>query len=83
MNFNSPEGERLIGFENAHPVPERRGPGLRRRRANDHWHRLRSIGSYGYKDAATLLEEFWKEVDEVLKERVSIARAIFLSVRLI
>ncbi|MDE0305837.1 MAG: hypothetical protein OXI87_13310 [Albidovulum sp.] len=49
-------------------MPVRRGSGLRRRRANDHWHSQRSIGSFGYKDAATLLEEFWKEVDRALKE---------------
>lgn len=46
---------------------------MRRHRTNDHRHRLRSIGPYDYKDAATLLEDFWKEVDQVLKERGSIA----------
>ena len=37
-----------------------------------HRHRLRSIGPYEYKDAATLLEDFWTEVDEVLRERGSL-----------
>ena len=73
LTLHAPDGERLVGFDNAHPVRERRGPGVRRRRANDHRHRLRSIGPYDYKDAATLLEDFWKEVDQVLKERGSIA----------
>ena len=35
-------------------------------------HRLRSIGPYEYKDAATLLKDFWTEVDEVLRERGSL-----------
>ena len=38
---------------------------------NDHRHPLRTVGPYGYEDAATLLEGFWKEVDEVLRERES------------
>lgn len=73
LTLHAPDGERLVGFDNAHPVRERRGPGMRRRSANDHRHRRRSIGPYDYKDAATLLEDFWKEVDQVLKERGSIA----------
>ena len=73
LTLHAPNGERLIGFDNAHPVRERRGPGRRGRRESDHRHRLRTIGPYDYRDAATLLEDFWKEVDDVLKERGTIA----------
>ena len=69
LTLHAPDGERLVGFDNAHPVRERRGPGTRRRTRSDHRHRLRSIGPYEYTDAATLLEDFWKEVDAVLRER--------------
>ena len=72
LTLHAPDGERLVGFDNAHPIRERRGPGTRRRRESDHRHRLRSIGPYDYKDAATLLEDFWNEVDAVLKERGSV-----------
>ena len=72
LTLHAPDGARLVGFDNAHPVRERRGPGTRRRTERDHRHRLRTIGPYDYKDAATLLEDFWKEVDAVLKERGSI-----------
>ena len=72
LTLHAPDGKRLVGFDNAHPVRERRGPGTRRRRESDHRHRLRSIGPYDYKDAATLLGDFWKEVDEVLRERGSL-----------
>lgn len=37
--------------------------------AQDHWHRLGTVRPYEYEDAATLLADFWAEVDEVLKER--------------
>ena len=69
LTLHAPDGERLVGFDNAHAVREGRGPGRRRRAKRDHRHRLRSIRPYEYTDAATLLEDFWKEVDEVLKER--------------
>ena len=67
--LHAPDGERLVGFDNAHGVREGGGPGTRRRRERDHRHRLRSIRPYDYTDAAALLEDFWKEVDEVLRER--------------
>ena len=35
----------------------------------DHRHRLQTIRSYEYSDAATLLEDFWKSEDAVLRER--------------
>lgn len=64
LTLHGPDGERLAGFDNAHPVPpQRRGD------AQDHRHRLRSVAPYAYRDAATLLVDFWALVDEVLKER--------------
>lgn len=72
LTLHAPDGTRVVGFDNAHPVRERRGPGTRRRRQSDHWHRFRSIGSYDYKDAATLLGDFWTEVDGVLREKESL-----------
>jgi hypothetical protein len=35
----------------------------------DHRHRLRTIRAYEYRDAATLLADFWTMVDAVLRER--------------
>ena len=32
-------------------------------------HRLQTVKPYAYEDAATLLADFWQEVDAVLKER--------------
>ena len=69
LTLHTPDGERLVGFDNAHGVREGGGPDTRRRRERDHRHRLRSIRPYEYTDAAALLEDFWKEVDEVLRER--------------
>ena len=64
LTLHGPDGERLVGFDNAHPVvaQERGGP-------QDHRHRLRTIRPYEYSDAATLLADFWSMVDVVLRER--------------
>jgi hypothetical protein len=64
LTLHGPDGERLVGFDNAHPVGrQKRGD------PQDHRHRIRTIMPYDYCDAATLLTDFWKEVDAVLKER--------------
>jgi len=57
-------GERLVGFDNGHPVGKQK-----RGEPRDHRHRIRTMRPYDYRDAATLLADFWTEVDAVLKER--------------
>jgi hypothetical protein len=64
LTLHGPEGERLVGFDNAHAVGKQK-----RGEAQDHRHRLRTIKPYEYSDAATLLADFWTEVDAVLKEK--------------
>jgi hypothetical protein len=64
LTLHGPDGERLVGFDNAHPV----GRG-KRGEPQDHRHRLRTIKTYEYRDAATLLADFWSTVDMVLRER--------------
>ena len=64
LTLHGPDGERLVGFDNAHPVSRRR-----RGEPQDHRHRMRTIRVYEYQDAATLLGDFWMTVDAVLRER--------------
>lgn len=66
LTLHGPDGERLAGFDNAHPVG-----GRKRGEPQDHRHRLRTIRAYEYRDAATLLADFWRTVDTVLRERWS------------
>jgi len=64
LTLHGPNGERLVGFDNAHPV------GCRKRGdPQDHHHRVKTVKAYEYQDAATLLVDFWALVDAVLKER--------------
>jgi hypothetical protein len=64
LTLHGPDGERLVGFDNAHPVASQQ-----RGEPQDHRHRLRTIKAYEYRDAATLLGDFWEAVDAVLRER--------------
>jgi hypothetical protein len=69
LTLHGPHGERLVGFDNAHRVTAGRGPSRSRRREHDHRHRLRTVRAYEYRDAATLLGDFWAEADAVLREK--------------
>ena len=66
LTLHGPDGERLVGFDNAHRVaPQKRGE------PQDHRHRFRTIKAYGYRDAATLLEDFRTTVDGGVARRRS------------
>jgi hypothetical protein len=69
LTLHGPGGSRSVGFDNAHPVRESRGPGGKSRGPLDHRHRMETVRPYRFKDAATLLEDFWAEVDKLLKEK--------------
>lgn len=69
LTLHGKHGERLVGFDNAHPVETGSGPGAKRRATFDHKHRLRTIKPYDYSDAASLLTDFWHEVAAVLATR--------------
>jgi hypothetical protein len=64
LTLHGPDGLRLVGFDNAHKVA-----GHRRGGPQDHRHRLRTIRPYDYRDAVTLLADFWTTVEAVLGER--------------
>ncbi|MFI5117341.1 MAG: DUF6516 family protein [Terriglobales bacterium] len=67
LTMHDSNNRRLVGFDNAHPVPgtkrSERGVG----RAGDHRHRLGTVKAYPYENAAKLVADFWEAVDEVLK----------------
>lgn len=56
LTLHGSDGERLVGFDNAHPVGNqvRGGP-------QDHRHRLRTVGAYEYRDAASLASGFLED----------------------
>jgi hypothetical protein len=67
LTLHSPEGTRLVGFDNAHAVRASRGPAGARKEL-DHRHRLGTTRPYRYSDASQLLGDFWQDVYAVLDE---------------
>jgi hypothetical protein len=71
LTLHGPDGKRLVGFDNAHDVPPRGSRFKRRGKASDHWHRTEKDAGrpYAFKDAETLIDDFFDEVERVLTER--------------
>lgn len=69
LTLHGRDNRRLVGFDNSHSVRRVEGPGGKAPAAFDHRHGLRSLRPYTYRDAATLVADFWAEVDFVLKEK--------------
>ena len=69
LTLHGGDGERLLGFDNAHPIREGAGPGARTRIEFDHKHKGERVRFYDYMDAMSLLADFWTEVEAILKER--------------
>jgi hypothetical protein len=71
FTLHAPDGRRLVGFDNAHGVPVRRARFKPAPAASDHWHRTENDPGrpYAFKDAETLVEDFFDQVERVLGER--------------
>lgn len=69
LTLHGKNNQRLVGFDNAHRVRRSGGPGGKGLAAFDHKHRFRTIRPYEYRDAGSLLADFWSEVDSVLREQ--------------
>jgi hypothetical protein len=71
FTLHAPDSTRLIGFDNAHGVATAGSRFKQRPRANDHWHRTETDQGrpYTFRDAETLIDDFFDEVERVLGER--------------
>lgn len=71
MTLHAPDGTRLLGFDNAHQVPAKGSRFRKPPEHFDHWHRTGTDQGrpYKYKDAETLLSDFFDEVERVCAER--------------
>lgn len=69
LTLHGEHGARLLGFDNAHPIRLGSGPGARTCIEYDHKHSGEQIRFYVYEDAATLLANFWAEVEMMLQKR--------------
>ena len=68
LTLHDPTGRRVFGIDNAHVIRSTRGPAGRSSAARDHLHRRESVRPYAYRDADTLMDDFWREVEAILKK---------------
>jgi len=66
--YDPGKNERLICFDNAHPVSVGSGPSKKQTPVNDHQHKGKTVKPYSYKTAEDLLVDFWAAVDDMLKK---------------
>jgi len=66
LSLHDPSGGRIFGIDNAHPVRISRGPAGRQNAVSDHMHRGSSVSPYMYRDASTLLADFWTGVASIV-----------------
>jgi Family of unknown function (DUF6516) len=71
FTLHDPDGARLVGFDNAHAVAVAGSRFKKRPAAVDHWHRTEKDPGrpYAFKDAGTLVDDFFDEIERVLTER--------------
>lgn len=71
LTLHDPQGKRIFGIDNAHRLKKRRGPAARstRPKAADHLHRGGREYTYEFKGAETLLVDFDKGVNAVLRRQ--------------
>ena len=67
LTLHDPTGERMFGIDNAHAVRMTRGPAVRQRSERDHLHRRETVRPSRYRDADTLLDDFGREVEAILR----------------
>jgi hypothetical protein len=69
FTFHDPEGTRLLGFDNAHPVPHIGGRHVKAKAESDHWHRtIKDEGRpYTFVSVDQLLEDFFTGVEKLCK----------------
>ncbi len=71
LTLHRPDGQRLLGYDNAHQPDIGSGPARksrRRGRARDHRHFRGRVGWYDFKSPVKLMEDFWNDVQTILTE---------------
>lgn len=70
LTLHDPNGKRLMGFDNAHPVAHQGSSFVPAARQADHWHRnAQDAGRpYTFVLAVQLLDDFFDEVERILED---------------
>ncbi|MDZ7686970.1 MAG: DUF6516 family protein [Gammaproteobacteria bacterium] len=67
LTLHDSNNTRILGYDNAHAIkPKRRKKFGAKRVVWDHKHQKDDVNEYHFDSAGQLMEDFWKDVDEVL-----------------
>lgn len=67
LTLHDRQNNRILGYDNAHCPKTRKKAGFRGRRiVYDHKHMERKTFPYHFESSARLIEDFFKEVDEIM-----------------
>lgn len=71
FTLHDPDGRRILGFDNAHPITTKSGARRKRSETPDHWHRTASDKGrpYRFVSPQQLLTDFMEEVERALRDR--------------
>jgi hypothetical protein len=71
LTLHGADGERVVGYDNAHRPDIGTGPARRSRRRSrgrDHRHFHGRVTWYDFETPVKLMEDFWSDVQKVLEE---------------
>ena len=68
LTLHDADGQRVFGIDNAHQVRLTRGPAGRSSASRDHLHRGETVRPYRYRDANTLMDDFWREAEAIVRK---------------
>ena len=66
LTLHDRNNTRVLGFDNAHIFKPKGNRYTARKITFDHKHKMEKVQSYEFESASRLIEDFWKEVTEIL-----------------
>jgi hypothetical protein len=67
LTLHDRNNTRVLGFDNAHIFKPKKNKYRARKITWDHKHKIEKIHPYEFESASQLIEDFWEDVEEILK----------------
>jgi len=67
LTLHDRNNTRVVGFDNAHTFKPKKNKYVARKITWDHKHKMEKVHPYEFASASRLIEDFWKDVEEILK----------------
>ena len=67
LTLHDRNNTRILGFDNAHTFKQKKHRYAARKITWDHKHKNEKVRPYEFESASRLIEDFWKDIEEILK----------------